>query len=102
MCLKPLIWSGWTASSFSCINWAIGAGPGIYFIDFILISCCVKVQGQISCWYMLGCQIHQGGEMSLVKYTVFMNFLTLQLGDSGRSPTCSIPKRISDDLTMFS
>ena len=38
--------------------------------------------------------------MSLVKYTVFMNFLILQLRDSGRTP--SIPKSYSDDLTMFS
>ena len=47
-----------------------------FYADF---RCCVKVQGQISDWYSLQCGIHQGGFLSLLKYTVFINSLINEL-----------------------
>ena len=37
--------------------------------------CCVRVGGHVSAWYQLKCGIHQGGYMSLIKYTAFINSL---------------------------
>ena len=35
--------------------------------------CCARVQGHVSDWYHLKCGIHQGGYMSLIMYTAFIN-----------------------------
>ena len=43
-----------------------------FYIDF---RCCVRIYGLHSEFYHLKCGIHQGGYMSLIKYTVFINSL---------------------------
>ena len=74
-----------------------------FYVDF---RCCVKVQGQISDWYSLQCGIHQGGFLSLLKYTVFINSLLNELKCSGlccklyRTP--STPVGYADDLATCS
>ena len=50
------------------------------YVDF---RCCAKVQGHFSDWYTLYRGIHQGGYMSLLKYTVFINSLLTELQNSG-------------------
>ena len=49
------------------------------YVDF---KCCVKIQGKFSEWYELKRGIHQGGFMSLMKYTIFVNSLLVKLKDS--------------------
>ena len=44
--------------------------------------CCARVQGHVSDWYHLKCGIHQGGYMSLIKYTAFINSLITKIKDS--------------------
>ena len=51
-----------------------------FYVDF---RCCVRIQGQTSDWYSLLCGIHQGGFPSLLKYTVFINSLIVDLKSSG-------------------
>ena len=46
------------------------------YIDF---KSCVKLNGNFSSWYTPLCGIHQGGFMSLMKYTVFINSLLVSL-----------------------
>ena len=50
------------------------------YIDF---KCRARVQGKLSDWYTLGCGIHQGGYLSLVKYLAFINSLLVSLETSG-------------------
>ena len=50
------------------------------YIDF---KCCAKIQGFLSETYALHRGIHQGGFMSLIKYTVFINSLLVRLKASG-------------------
>ena len=50
------------------------------YVDF---RCCAKVQGHFSNWYTLYRGIHQGGYMSLLRYTVFINSLLIELRNSG-------------------
>ena len=52
------------------------------YVDF---QCCanLKVQGHLSEWYSLKRGIHQGGYLSLLKYTLFINSLLIQLKNSG-------------------
>ena len=69
------------------------------YLDF---RCCAKAQGHFSEWYTLERGIHQGGYMSLLKYTLFINSLLVQLKRSGlcckiyRTP--STPVGYADDL----
>ena len=58
------------------------------YVDF---WCVARVQGHVSGWYHLKCGIHQGGYMSLIKYTAFINSLIVSLKDSG---LCCCVKRI--------
>ena len=46
------------------------------YFDF---KCCVKLKGTFSEWYSLQLGIHQGGFMSLMKYTIFINSLLIKL-----------------------
>ena len=50
------------------------------YLDF---WCVARVQGHVSGWYQLKCGIHQGGYMSLIKYTAFINSLVVLLKESG-------------------
>ena len=50
---------------------------------YINFRCCVRIQGHVSGWYHLHCGIHQGGYMSLIKYTAFINSLIITLRNSG-------------------
>ena len=60
----------------------------------------------MSDWYSLRSGIHQGGFLSLLKYTFFINSLTLKLKSSGlrckkyRMP--STPVGYADNLAMCS
>ena len=69
------------------------------YIDF---KCRVRIAGNLSESYNLNCGIHQGGYLSLLKYTVFINSLLVSLRDSGlcakiyRTP--STPLGYADDL----
>ena len=69
------------------------------YLDF---WCVVRVQGHVSRWYQLKCGIHQGGYMSLIKYTAFINSILVALQRSGLC--CSIgripstPVGYADDL----
>ena len=64
--------------------------------------CVARVQGHVSGWYQLKCGIHQGGYMSLIKYTAFINSLLVSLQSSDlccnirRIP--STPVGYADDL----
>ena len=68
--------------------------------------CVARVQGHISDWYQLKCGIHQGGYMSLIKYTAFINSLIITLQNSGFC--CSIrqipssPVGYAEDLATCS
>ena len=69
------------------------------YLDF---RCCVRIEGEVSEWYTLACGIHQGGFLSLIKYTVFINSLLTELRNSNlcckiyRIP--STPVGYADDL----
>ena len=69
------------------------------YIDF---SCRVRVCNSLSRPYNLHCAIHQGGYLSLLKYTVFINSLLIKLRDSGLCAkiytTPSAPLGYADDL----
>ena len=68
-------------------------------VDF---HCCVRIQGHFSEWYALHRGIHQGVYMSLLKYTVLINSLLIQLKNSGNCcriyQTPSTPVGYADDL----
>ena len=64
--------------------------------------CRVRIEGCVSEWYPMLTGIHQGGFLSLLKYTAFINELILSLQHSGLCcgvhdiPTC--PSGYADDL----
>ena len=66
------------------------------------IKCCVKLNGEHSDWYEPLCGIHQGGFMSLMKYTIFINSLLTTLRNANicckiyRTP--STPLGYADDV----
>ena len=74
----------------------------ILYRFYIGFRCCVRVCGLHSDFYDLSCGIHQGGYMSLIKYTVFINSLIVSLQRSGNccsiSRTPSAPLGYADDL----
>ena len=65
-------------------------------------ECRVQIDGRVSGWYPMLCWIHQGGFLSLMKYTAFINPLVVQLETSGLC--CSVqgiassPASYADDL----
>ena len=64
--------------------------------------CCARIKGHVSTWYYLKCGIHQGGYMSLIKYTAFINSLIIAIRDADicckiyRTP--SAPVGYADDI----
>ena len=69
------------------------------YVDF---RCRVRIGGSFSEPYALECGIHQGGYLSLLKYTVFINSLLVELQNSGLCAkiynTPSTPQGYADDL----
>ena len=55
----------------------------LLYRGYINFKCCVKLCGDFSKWNKPQCGIHQGGFMSLMKYTVFINSLLVNLKNSG-------------------
>ena len=49
---------------------------------YINFQCCVRIGTETSQWYAMECGIHQGGYLSLVKYTAFINSLITELEQS--------------------
>ena len=85
--------------------WAIGIRGRtwrVLYRCYLNFWCVARVQGHVSGWYPLKCGIHQGGYMSLIKYTAFINSLIVSLNESGLC--CSIrripssPVGYADDL----
>ena len=64
--------------------------------------CRVRVDDKLSEWYVMRCGIHQGGFLSLMKYTAFIDSLILDLEQSHLCcNVCSIPSSpagYADDL----
>ena len=58
------------------------------YVNFV---CCVRIGDKTSNWYKMECGIHQGGYLSLVKYTAFINSLITSLEESN---LCSIIYRV--------
>ena len=50
--------------------------------------CCVRIGNKCSEWFVMQCRIHQGGFLSLLKYSVFINGLITEIASSGLC--CSI------------
>ena len=44
--------------------------------------CRVRIYDKVSEWYTMGCGIHQGGYLSLIKYVSFINSLLIHLNES--------------------
>ena len=69
------------------------------YIDF---KCKVRVDNKLSDWYVMQCGIHQGGFLSLMKYTAFIDSLLQDLEKSQLCCTvCNIPSSpagYADDL----
>ena len=59
---------------------------------YVGFECCVRIGGEMSKWYGMDCGIHQGGYLSLVKYTAFINSLITTLEASN---LCSTIYRIN-------
>ena len=74
----------------------------ILYKMYINFSCCVRIGTLSSTWYNMDCGIHQGGFLSLMKYTVFIDSLLRELSTDGTC--CSIyriptsPVGYADDL----
>ena len=66
--------------------------------------CRVRIEGCQSEWYKMSTGIHQGGFLSLLKYTTFINDLRLSLQNSGLCcgvhdiPTC--PPGYADNIAI--
>ena len=54
-------------------------------------TCCFRIADKESEWYQMECGIHQGGYLSIVKYTAFIDSL---ISDLERSRLCSTIYRI--------
>ena len=69
------------------------------YMDF---NCCVGIGNECSDWYPMLCGIHQGGFLSLLKYSVFIDGLIRELEDSNLCCTIqslkSTPLGYADDL----
>ena len=74
----------------------------LLFKSYQNFTCCVRIADQESEWYKMECGIHQGGYLSLVKYTAFIDSLLVDLANSNlcsaiyRIP--SSPVGYADDL----
>ena len=55
----------------------------LLYKSYIGFKCKVRIQNLHSDWYVMRCGIHQGGYLSLMKYTAFINSLLVALEESG-------------------
>ena len=86
----------------------VGKTWRILYRGYIDFKCKVCIDNKVSDWYTMPgtmqCGIHQGGFLSLIKYTVFINALLVQLEES--QLCCRIchmpcsPAGYADDLAM--
>ena len=51
----------------------------ILYKTYVNFNCCVRIGSEMSKWYPMECGIHQGGYLSLVKYTAFIDSLITTL-----------------------
>ena len=47
----------------------------LLYKSYVNFTCCVRIGGRDSVWYPMDCGIHQGGYLSLVKYTAYIDSL---------------------------
>ena len=102
MCPRHLILSG---SMASFINYEIrirGKLQRIVYCTYLDFQCRVRVASSLSDWFPMSCGIHQGGFLSLTRYTAFINSLLVDLESSKLcytiSNTPSSPTGYADDL----
>ena len=55
----------------------------ILYKTYVNFRCRVRVNDDVSEWYPMMCGIHQGGYLSLIKYTAFIDSLIVTLEQSG-------------------
>ena len=74
----------------------------IMYRSYQNFECRVRIGNVCSKWYTMSCRIHQGGFLSLIKYSVFINGLITQLERSNLCCTInglkSSPAGYADDL----
>ena len=63
----------------------------LLYKSYVNFQCCVRIGGSDSDWYDMCCGIHQGGYLSLVKYTAYIDSLIQTLE---RSNLCSSIYRV--------
>ena len=74
----------------------------LLYLSYQDFWCRVRVNGQFSEWYQMECGIHQGGYLSLLKYTAFIDPLLREIENSGLGccisgiPVC--PLGYADDM----
>ena len=54
----------------------------LLYKSYVNFLCCVRIGGKDSNWYSMDCGIHQGGYLSLVKYTAYIDSLIQSLEKS--------------------
>ena len=55
----------------------------LLYLSYQNFWCKVRINGQYSDWYKMECGIHQGGYLSLLKYTAFIDPLLREIEESG-------------------
>ena len=94
----------WTNGLFHKLNdmGITGKTWRILYNGYVDFRCKVRVDNKLSEWYVMRCGIHQGGFLSLMKYTAFINSLLVQLEQSqlccSVSRILSSPAGYADDL----
>ena len=78
----------------------------ILYRMYIGFLCCVRIGDRTSGWFSMDCEIHQGGYLSLVKYTAFINSLITNLEESNLCSTIyrikTSPVGYADDMASSS
>ena len=54
----------------------------LLYKSYVNFKCCVRIGDKYSMWYPMDCGIHQGGYLSLVKYTAYIDSLIQTLEQS--------------------
>ena len=84
----------------------IGKTWRVLYNNYRDFKCKVRIQNLHSEWYVMECGIHQGGFLSLMKYTAFINSLLTELEDSGFCCTLhqikTAPLGYADDVASAS
>ena len=74
----------WIDGLFSSLRnmGVVGKTWRLLYKSYTNFKCKVRIQKLHSEWYVMKCGIHQGGYLSLMKYTAFINSLLVSLEDS--------------------